>query len=271
MLLCLKFQNVASLGQDLKRERELRSISLKEISSSTKISLRFLQALEEDRLDILPGSFFIKAILKAYAKSIGLEEDYVLNKYYESSLEQEQSLESKQIKRKTRPAVTRNIKKLIYSVALTIIILLFLFSLYYLFFLKKQTFPLPPVSKGLTHLQGETELPPSRTGPLAEFMPEEENLTIEISFLEETWIQVWADGVVKVDGLKQPGEKLVVEASEELLINLGNAGGISYKLKNKQGKQLGPSGAVIRNLRITLENYERFLTQGKDTIVDLES
>jgi len=254
---------MASLGQDLKRERELRGISLKEISSSTKISLRFLQALEEDRLDMLPGNFFIKAILRTYAKFIGLEEDYVLNKYYEASLELEQSLESEQVKRKTRPAVTKNIKKLILAVALIIILLLFLFFLYYLFFLKKQTSPPTEVSKASTRLQEETALPPSRAEPLAEFIPEEENLTIEISFLEETWLQVWADGVVKVDGLKQPGEKLMVEANEELLIHLGNAGGISYTLKNMQGKQLGPSGAVIKNLRITLENYRRYLTSLK--------
>ena len=259
---------MASLGQDLKRERELRGISLKEISSSTKISLRFLQALEEDRLDILPSIFFIKAILRTYAKFIGLEEDYVLNKYYEASLELEQSLESKQIRRKTRPVVTKNIKKLIYAVTLIIILLLFIFFLYYLFFLKKQTPPPSEESKASTHLQEEIALPPSRAEFLAEFITEEVNLTIEISFLEETWLQVWADGVLKVDGLKQPGEKLTVKANEELLIHLGNAGGISYKLKNMQGKQLGPSGAVIKNLRITLENYERFLAQEEETIID---
>ena len=262
---------MASLGQDLKRERELRGISLKEISSSTKISLRFLQALEEDRLDILPGNFFIKAILRTYAKFIGLEEDYVLNKYYEASLELEQSQESEQIKRKTRPVVTKNIKKLIYYVALIMILLLFLFFLYCLFFLKKQTSPAIEAPKTSTLLQEEMPLPPSRTEPLPEFIPEEENLTIEISFLEETWLQVWADGVLKVDGLKQPGEKLMVKANEELLIHLGNAGGISYTLKNRQGKQLGPSGAVIKNLRITLENYQRFLAQEEETITYLDN
>ncbi len=262
---------MASLGQDLKRERELRGISLKEISSSTKISLRFLQALEKDRLDIIPGKFFIKAILRTYAKFIGLEEDYVLNKYYEASLELEQSQESKQIKRKTRPVITKNMKKLIYYLALIIILLLFLFFLYYLFFLKKQTSPAIEAPKASTLLQEETTLPPSRTEPLAEFIPEEENLTIEISFLEETWLQVWADGVLKVDGLKQPGGKLMVKANEEFLIHLGNAGGISYTLKNRQGKQLGPSGAVIKNLRITLENYQRFLAQEEETITDLDN
>ena len=262
---------MASLGQDLKRERELRGISLKEISSSTKISLRFLQALEEDRLDILPGNFFIKAILRTYAKFIGLEEDYVLNKYYEATLELEQSLEPKQIKRKTRPVLTKNIKKLIYSLALIIILLLFLFFLYYLFFLKKQTSPPTEEPRVSTLLQEEMTLPPSRTEPLVEFMPEEVNITIEISFLEETWLQVWADGVLKVDGLKQPGGKLMVKANEEFLIHLGNAGGISYTLKNRQGKQLGPSGAVIKNLRITLENYQRFLAQEEETITDLDN
>ncbi len=262
---------MASLGQDLKRERELRGISLKEISSSTKISLRFLQALEEDKLDILPGNFFIKAILRTYAKFIGLEEDHVLNKYYEASLELEQSLESKQIKRKTRPVVTKNIKKLIYYLALIIILLLFLFFLYYLFFLKKQTSPAIEAPKASTFLQEENTLPPSRTESLAEFIPEEENLTIEISFLEETWLQVWADSVLKVGGLKQPGEILMIKAYEELLLHIGNAGRISYTLKNRQGKQLGPSGSVIRNLRITLENYQRFLVQEGETITDLDN
>ncbi|NIO49509.1 MAG: DUF4115 domain-containing protein [Candidatus Aminicenantes bacterium] len=262
---------MASLGQDLRRERELRGISLKEISSSTKISLRFLQALEEDRLDMLPGNFFIKAILRSYAKSIGLEEDYVLNKYYEASLEQEQSLESKQIKREARPVITKNIKKLIYAPALIIILLVFLFFLYNLFFLKKQTSPPAEEPKASTHLQEEMTLPPSRAESLAEFMPGVDSLTIEISFLEETWLQVWADSVLKVDGLKQPGEKLMVKANEELLIHTGNAGGISYILNNKKGKKLGPRGSVIRNIRITLKNYQRYLAQEENTTIYQEN
>ena len=92
---------MASIGQELKRERELRGISLKDISKSSKISLRLLEALEEDRLDLLPGKFFIKAIICTYAKFIGLEEDSILNKYYEASFLEEQSQEPKSKKRKT--------------------------------------------------------------------------------------------------------------------------------------------------------------------------
>ena len=84
---------MASLGQELRRERELRGISLNEISDSTKIGIRYLRALENDNLEILPGRFFTKGIIRAYAKYLGLDEESVLNKYYEDILLREQLLE----------------------------------------------------------------------------------------------------------------------------------------------------------------------------------
>ena len=124
---------MASLGHELKRERELRGISLQEIADTTKISMRFLQALEEDKLDILPGEFFIKNIISAYAKTLGLEKDPVLNKYYETLLHQEQSQDTESIKRKTFPGISRNIKKSIGSSLLIVILILFLLLIYFVF------------------------------------------------------------------------------------------------------------------------------------------
>ena len=49
-----------SIGAYLKRQREMRKISLEEISQTTKISLQCLKALEADDLDALPGSIFAK-------------------------------------------------------------------------------------------------------------------------------------------------------------------------------------------------------------------
>jgi cytoskeleton protein RodZ len=70
-----------SLGANLRRERELRGISLKEISEATKISSRLLEALEADRFDILPGGIFRKSFLKSYAKYLGMNEEQVLYEY----------------------------------------------------------------------------------------------------------------------------------------------------------------------------------------------
>ena len=70
-----------SFGANLKRERELRGISLEEISKTTKISRRLLEAIEKDRFDSLPGGIFRKAFLKSYAKYLGMNEEQVLHEY----------------------------------------------------------------------------------------------------------------------------------------------------------------------------------------------
>src|SRR3990172_1845514 len=72
---------MASLSERLKRERELRGISLKQISEETRIGVRFLQALEDDRLDVIPGEFYRRSYLRAYARYLGLDEDRALNVY----------------------------------------------------------------------------------------------------------------------------------------------------------------------------------------------
>ncbi|MFN8007235.1 MAG: DUF4115 domain-containing protein [Terriglobia bacterium] len=70
-----------SLGADLKRERELRGISLQEISNATKISPRLLESLEADQFDNLPGGIFRKAFLRSYAKYLGMNEEQVIHEY----------------------------------------------------------------------------------------------------------------------------------------------------------------------------------------------
>jgi cytoskeleton protein RodZ len=77
---------MASLGQGLREAREARHISLKEIASSTKIVRRYLEALENDHLEIMPGSFFIKGIIRAYANAIGLDGEEVLARYKAAGL-----------------------------------------------------------------------------------------------------------------------------------------------------------------------------------------
>jgi len=77
---------MASLGQWLKEEREGRNISLEEVAAATKIVPRYLEALESDRLDMMPGGFFVKGIIRAYAGAVGLDPDEVVAKYKEAGL-----------------------------------------------------------------------------------------------------------------------------------------------------------------------------------------
>jgi cytoskeleton protein RodZ len=70
-----------SFGISLKRERELRGVSLAEISRATKISVRLLEAIEKDRFDILPEGVFRKSFIKSYAKYLGMNEEQILHEY----------------------------------------------------------------------------------------------------------------------------------------------------------------------------------------------
>ena len=74
-----------SFGEKLKREREKRSITLEQISLSTKIGTRMLQALEDDRFNQLPGGIFNKGFVRAYARHLGLDEDQMVAEYLQAS------------------------------------------------------------------------------------------------------------------------------------------------------------------------------------------
>ena len=68
-------------GARLKEQREKRGITLEQISKSTKIGIRFLEALEEDHFDRLPGGIFNKGFVRAYARSVGLDPDQAVIDY----------------------------------------------------------------------------------------------------------------------------------------------------------------------------------------------
>ena len=74
-----------SFGEKLKLEREKRKITLEQISDSTKIGTRMLQALEEDRFNQLPGGIFNKGFVRAYSRFVGLDEDQTVAEYLEAS------------------------------------------------------------------------------------------------------------------------------------------------------------------------------------------
>jgi cytoskeletal protein RodZ len=68
----------AGFGEHLRREREMRGVSLEEISASTRISIRFLQAIENEELSKLPGGIFTRSFVRTYARYLGLDEERVL-------------------------------------------------------------------------------------------------------------------------------------------------------------------------------------------------
>jgi cytoskeletal protein RodZ len=256
-----------NLGRQLQKEREKKGISLKDISLQTKISLRYLEAIENDRLDLLPGGFFTRQILKSYLVSIGLNPTDWLAKFQEAGLLPTESPVS-------RPArssgITENpkIDKIIW-ISLTVIVLI-LFVL--LIYLSIKTSEKNIQAKKAIQEKGSTTILATKQAPLepqpstnqpAPSVQEYGGLNIDLSFNEDCWVQVYADGHLVVDGLKLEGFKTSVKAQSELIINLGNAGGVSFILNGKEGQPLGKRGAVVKNIKITRDNFEQYLLPAK--------
>ena len=76
---------MGAFGERLQREREMRGITLEEMSESTKISARCLRALETQEFDKLPGGIFNKGFVRAYAHHVGIDEDQAVADFIAAS------------------------------------------------------------------------------------------------------------------------------------------------------------------------------------------
>src|SRR3954452_13852266 len=72
---------LALFGEELRREREIRGISLKEIADSTKISKRFLEAIERNDHRTLQAPVFTRGFVREYARYLGLSSEDMVNRY----------------------------------------------------------------------------------------------------------------------------------------------------------------------------------------------
>jgi cytoskeleton protein RodZ len=70
-----------TFGESLKREREMRGVTLEEIASATRIAERFLRAIENDQWELLPGGVFNRGFVRAMARYLGLDEENIVAEY----------------------------------------------------------------------------------------------------------------------------------------------------------------------------------------------
>ncbi len=78
---------MGSFGEDLKKAREGKGVAIEAIATTTKITTRYLQAVEQERFDQLPGGVFRRSIVRSYARTAGLDEEEWVKRYLEVSHE----------------------------------------------------------------------------------------------------------------------------------------------------------------------------------------
>jgi cytoskeleton protein RodZ len=69
------------IGTTLSEARKQKKVSLKKIAQETKISSRYLQALETETYDIFPAEVYLKGFLRSYAQYLGLDGDEIVRAY----------------------------------------------------------------------------------------------------------------------------------------------------------------------------------------------
>jgi len=132
-----------TIGNYLKSGREARNIRLSEVARSTKISKWYLDCLEKDEFDKIPGGPYIKGYIASYASYIGIEEDEILKRYDSLQINSDDENEVRDhlpedIKRHKLPGFSFSKKKLL--ILSMVLFILLAFGITYFFFQNKTHF-----------------------------------------------------------------------------------------------------------------------------------
>jgi len=249
---------MSDLAGELKKAREARKMSLQDLAASTKIVTRYLDALENDRFDLMPGGFFLKAIIRSYSTAVGLDADEILKKYSNAGIIPAFS-EAHPGRARDLSAFSGKNKLIVWSVIITG---LFFAAVVLTLLFKPDRRPVSLPAHDSSIKTGQIELLPPAPSPQENQPAAEEKkptvLLLEISLTDLTWMRIYSDGALIIDGLFPAGRTLSAKADKEFLIEVGNAGGFTYKVNGKNGKSLGLEGQVKKNIRINIDNLDEF-------------
>ena len=243
---------MGSFGENLRREREVRGVSLREIAEGTKISVRFLQALEEDRLDVLPGGLFPRAFVRQYALFLGLDPEKVVTDFVAAHGDRPAAPERKLVPAPERSRRLSLGRVFLAAVAVLAVVLTFRHGREPE---RARLQPPPP-----TIAAAPAVLPTDRVYPSPELAPAAggadsgDGLVLTMTAQQDCWVEVRADGATVINRVLAEGESQRLEARGEIVLSVGNAGGLSIRVNDRQALPLGRAGEVRKNIVITRQN-----------------
>jgi hypothetical protein len=88
-----------------------------------------------------------------------------------------------------------------------------------------------------------------------------DSLTMTVTAQADCWVEVRADGATVVNRVLAQGESQTFEARGEIVLSVGNAGGLSIRVNDRPALPLGRSGEVRKNIVITRQNLPEITGQ----------
>ncbi len=239
-------------GVWLRQQREMREITLREISDATKISLRYLEAFEDERFDLLPAIVFAKGFLRQYAKYVGLDPDEAVNRFLVARRGDEPESEDGDEERTSsspRRSGAWSGWKHVLLVALVAAVLLAL------------VFLVPRLMNGGPGSSGSQAPPPGVAPPEVRRPPvpappaprpaagPEAPLTVTLDFRQDCWVEASVDGEPRVAEMRVQGESLQLQAQKKVELRLGDAGAVEIEV-NGEPYDFDAQAGQVRRLEI---------------------
>jgi transcriptional regulator with XRE-family HTH domain len=247
---------LASFGDELRREREIRGISLKEIADATKISKRFLDALERNDHHTLPAPVFTRGFVREYSRYVGLNAEEMVNRYNFAAANDDRIEKPPQVDKypqtpvrdiSPKPPRKRGIPPVYARIDRNLIAAVFI------------AVALAGVAWWAVqhrHIDAET---PAEAAPVTTraVVPspvppkpavDDSRLQLAIEVIDNSWVELDVDGKQAVNAEMIRGERRTFEATDAFRFrNIGNAAGLKLTLNGAVVPQLGDDGEVIRN------------------------
>jgi cytoskeleton protein RodZ len=230
-----------TFGERLKRERELREVTLEEITSATRIGPRFLDALENEDWDKLPGGVFNRGFVRAIARYLGLDEEAFLAEYdlaHNSQVPRETPRPEDRI-----PSAPRWIPFLLILGALILLVALFAGGLYgwrYYRARKAHAFPVGPVTP-------QTSASPStssaNSSSLSSPAPSEPSLDLSVSATAPAHVRIESDGYVVFDSDMYAGENHHFYAINAFEVSTSDSAAVLLEMNGQAIPPLGRPGS----------------------------
>jgi cytoskeletal protein RodZ len=235
-------------GEHLKREREMRGVSLEEISAATRIGTRFLEAIENDQWDQLPGGVFNRGFIRSIARFLGLDEDslvaeYALGSHGTAAVDRAAEL-PKEIPRNWRPAAVA------VGVVLAILILggLVVRQYYGAWILAHLHRP---------HAEASASATVGTPAGTAQVAPTP--LSLKLEFTKAAEVSITADGKSLFEGHVGPNDAKEFEALETFQVTSSESSAVQIELN---GQSMPPLGAAGQAGSVTLTHDNLKVSSG---------
>jgi cytoskeleton protein RodZ len=233
-----------NFGERLKRERELREVPLEEITLATRIGPRFLEALENEDWDKLPGGVFNRGFVRSIARYLGLDEEAFLGEYDLAHNAHAQLVEQKHAAQKIENRIPPTPLWVPIALGLGFLLLLagLIFGGRYAWrkYQRHSTSPnsgtvSPPAAKPVDN---PTPQPLAVSAPAAE-----SPLDLFISTSAPAQVSVQADGATVLDTSVLPGKNMHFSAKSEFVVSVDNSSAVLLELNGEAMPPIGPPGA----------------------------